>query len=223
MSGSGNLAGMRPPGARERIRDVARAELDVVESWTDRRLRVELTALVDVSARLVFNDHPVAWVLRCYALVDSLLDVSGQVRTGTDFEVRCLRFVEELRPIVGEVAARPIEEVPFPEQDDLFLPLVSAPARVILGDDGPDSQFNLVCWNQANAVLEGVQRPYRAARGISAVGFHEPVDVFGLIEPMTVLTERYEDVPEAREATAAEIVRALEAFQAAAPWPLPAT
>jgi hypothetical protein len=36
-----------------------------------------------------------------------------------------------------------------------------------------------------------------------------------------VLTERYEDLPEAREATAAEIVRVLEAFRAAAPWPLP--
>jgi hypothetical protein len=45
--------------------------------------------------------------------------------------------------------------------------------------------------------------------------------VFGLIEPMTVLTERYEDVPEDREATAAEIVQALDAFRAAAPWPLP--
>jgi hypothetical protein len=30
-----------------------------------------------------------------------------------------------------------------------------------------------------------------------------------------------EDVPEAREATAAEIVRQLEAFRTAAPWPLP--
>jgi hypothetical protein len=79
----------------------------------------------------------------------------------------------------------------------------------------------LVCWNQANAVAEGAQRPYRAARAISAEGLHEPVDAFGLIEPMTALTEHYEDVPEAREATGAEIMRVLDAFRAAAPWPLP--
>jgi hypothetical protein len=212
---------MRPPGARERIREVARAELDVVESWTDRRMRVELTALVDVCARLVFDDHPVAWVLRCYALVDSLLAEPGQLRSGTDFETRSLRCVEELRPIVGGMAARRIEEVPLPEQDEVFMPLVLVPPRVVLGDDGPDSQFDLVCWNQANAVVEGVQRPYRAARAISAVGYHEPVDVFGLVEPMTVLTERYEDVQDARAATAAEIVRVLGAFRQAAPWPLP--
>jgi hypothetical protein len=216
VSGPGSLGGMRPPGARERIRDVARAELDILESWTDRRLRVELTALVDVCARLAFNDHAVAWVLKVYALVDFHLDDPGQLRTGTDFEDRCLRCVEELRPIVDGVAERPLAE-----QDDIFMPLVLVPPRVIIGDDGPGSQFNLVCWNQANAVAEGAQRPYRAARGISAMGFHDPVDVFGLIEPMTVLTERYEDVPEAREATAAEIVQALDAFRAAAPWPLP--
>jgi hypothetical protein len=220
VSDPGTVGRMRPPGARERIREVARAELDILESWTDRRLRVELAAFVDVCARLVFDDHPVAWVLRCYALVDSWLGDPGQLRTGTDFEARCLQCVEELRPIVGGMAARPIEEVPFSEQDDVFVPLALVPPRVVLGDDGPDSQFNLVCWNQANAVAEGAQRPYRAARGISAVGFHEPVDVFGLIEPMTVLTERYEDVPEARAATAAEIVRELDAFRAVAPWPL---
>jgi hypothetical protein len=195
---------------------VARAELDIVESWTDLRLRVELTAFVDVCARLVFDDHPVAWVLRGFALVDSWLGEPGQLRTGSDFEARSLRCVEELRPVVSGMA-----DGSLPEQDDVFMPLVLVPPRVVLGDDGPDSQFNLVCWNQANAVAEGVQRHYRAARGISAVGFHEPVDVFGLIEPMTELTERYEDVPEAREATGAEIMRVLEAFRAAAPWPLP--
>jgi hypothetical protein len=212
---------MRPAGARERIQEVARAELDILESWTDRRLRVELAAFVDVCARLAFYDHPVGRALKCYALVDSWLDDPGQLRTGSDFEARCLRCVEELRPIVGEMAARPIEEVPLPEQNDVLEPLVLVPPRVILGEAGPDSYFNLVCWNQANAVAEGAQRPYRAARGISAEGIHETADAFGLVEPMTVLTERYEDLPEAREATAAEIVRVLEAFRAAAPWPLP--
>jgi hypothetical protein len=57
------------------------------------------------------------------------VDDPGQLRTGTDFEARCLRCVEELGPIVGEMAARLIEEVPFEDQNRAFEPLALMPPR----------------------------------------------------------------------------------------------
>ncbi|WP_214407354.1 hypothetical protein [Pseudonocardia lacus] len=211
---------MRPPGVRQRVQEVGRHELALVESRPQWRLRVRLTTLIDVCARLYFDDHPVSVVLKRYRQVDALLAEPGQARTGTDFEARCLRCVERLRPVIGAMAVRPVEEVPFDEQGAVAADVVSIPPQVVLGQAGPGSQFDLLCWNQANSVAEGVQRPYRAARAIAAEGFHEPVDVFGLIEPMTELTERYEDRPQERPATAAEIVRVLDEYRAAAPWPV---
>jgi hypothetical protein len=211
---------MRPPGVRQRVQDVARHEFDLAESRPAWRLRVRLMTLIDLCARLYFDDHPVSVVLKCYREVDDLLVEPGQARTGTDFETRCLRCVDALRPVIGAMAARPIEEIPFDEQDAVAADLVSIPPEVVLGRAGPGSQFELVCWNQANAVAEDVQRPYRAARAIAAEGFHDPVDVFGLVEPMTALTERYEDQPHDRAATAAEIVRVLGEYRAVAPWPV---
>lgn len=202
------------------MQEVARHELGLVESRPQWRLRVRLMTLIDLCARLYFDDHPVSVVLKCYRQVDDLRTDAEQARTGTDFEARCLRCVDLLHPMIGPMAARPIEEVPFDEQDGVTADLVSIPPEVVLGQAGPGSQFDLICWNQANALVEGVQRPYRAARAIAAEGFHDPVDVFGLIDPMTELTERYEDQPQARPATAAEIVRVLDAFRAAAPWPV---
>jgi hypothetical protein len=202
------------------MQEVARQELGMVESRTQWRLRVRLMSLIDLCARLSFDDHPVSVVLKCYRQVDDLLTEPGQARAGTDFEARCLRCVDLLRPVIGAMAARPVEEVPFGEQDGVVAELVSIPPEVVLGQAGPGSQFDLLCWNQANALAEGVQRPYRAARAIAAEGLHDPVDVFGLIEPMTELIERYEDQPQARPATAAEIARILDAYRAAAPWPV---
>jgi len=214
------VTAVRPAGVRERIREVALAERAVVESWTDRRLRVRLTTLIDLCARLHYDDHPVAAVLRCYARVDELLADPAQRRTGTDFEVRSLACVTELHPLVGPLVAGPVEEVPLAAQDEVREPLTAVPPRTILGEDGPDSAFDLVCWNEANAVAEDVQRPYRAARHIATEGFHDPTDAFGLVAPLTELAERYEDVPGSRTATGAEIVRVLDEFRARAPWPI---
>jgi hypothetical protein len=65
-----------------------------------------------------------------------------------------------------------------------------------------------------------VQRPYLAARHIAAEDFHQPLDRFGLIAPMTELAERYEDRPDDRAAIGAEIGAQLDAFRARAPWPI---
>lgn len=211
---------MRPKGVRERTRELARSEYELVESWTDRLMRVRLATLVDLCARLYFEDHPVSVVLRCFRQVDSLLSGPAQYRTGTDFEFRSLACMDELRPVIGEMSTRPVEAVAFEEQDRIREPLLSIPPLVILGEAGPDCHFNLVCWNEANALAEGVQRPYRAASNIAAEGFHEPIDSFGLVAPMSELVERYEDVPTSREGAAAEIIRILDAFRATAPWPI---
>ncbi len=37
-------------------------------------------------------------------------------------------------------------------------------ARTVLGELGPESPFDLICWNAANCLVEGVRRPYWAAR-----------------------------------------------------------
>lgn len=49
---------------------------------------------------------------------------------------------------------------------------------------------------------------------------HEPPEVFGLIPPLAVLVERYEDEPDARTATGEEIVGVLAAYCERAPRPL---
>jgi hypothetical protein len=197
-----------------------RSERDIVESWTDRRMRVRLTTLINLCAGLGFDDHPVSTVLRCFGQLESCVSDPAQVRSGSDFEARALACAAGLRPIIGEMSARPIEAVPFDEQDGALEPLLAIPPWTILGEAGPDCYFNLICWNEANALAEGMQRPYRAASRISAEGFHEPTDAFGLVAPMAELTERYEDHPAERDGTAAEIVRVLDDFRAHAPWPI---
>jgi hypothetical protein len=99
--------------------------------------------------------------------------------------------------------------------------LVSVPPWTILGECERESHFDLVCWNEANALAEHVQRPYLAARHIAAEDFHQPLDRFGLITPMTELAERYEDFAGDRAAINAEIEAQLAEFRARAPWPIP--
>jgi hypothetical protein len=95
----------------------------------------------------------------------------------------------------------------------------SATPWTILGECEHESHFDLVCWNEANALAEDVQRPYLAARHIAAEDFHRPLDRFGLIAPMTELAERYEDFPDDRAGIGAEIEAQLDAYRARAPWP----
>ena len=207
---------MRPPGVRERVRELGIAERRLVESWTDRALRVRLTEFVDLSARLWFGDHGVGVVLRCFDSVVELLGEPEQMRTGSDFEARCLEAVRELRPVVGGLSGASLDA-----QDGVLDVLTQIPPLLILGDAGPESHFDLVCWNEANSLAEGVQRPYLAARHIASEDVHAPGDPFGLLPPMVQLAERYEDRPDERAAVAGEIARVLDAFRARAPWPIP--
>jgi len=58
-----------------------------------------------------------------------------------------------------------------------------------------------------------------AARGLANMGFFEPDDPFGLIEPLTALALRYEDHPAQREAGTGEITALLTTYLTRAPWP----
>jgi hypothetical protein len=137
-----------------------------------------------------------------------------------------LQTVSPVRPTpAGAVGEVPLEVSglsgrSLDEQDGVRDVLVSVPPWTILGECERESHFDLVCWNEANALAEKMQRPYLAARHIAAEDFHQPLDRFGLIAPMTDLAERYEDRQAEREEIAAEITRELEAFRARAPWPI---
>ena len=74
--------------------------------------------------------------------------------------------------------------------------------------------------DELRPMVADVQRPYLAARHIAAEDFHQPLDRFGLIAPMTELAERYEDHPDDRATIAAEIGAELAAFRTRAPWPI---
>lgn len=174
-----------------------------------------LCRFVDLCAGLWNNDHPTLNVVESYRKVRRLLTEPGQLRTGSDFEARCLATVEALRPTLDDVHA-------WEQADTVTAPLLRIPPLTILGEAGPDWAFDLVCWNGANALAEQVRRPYGTAVAIANEGFHQPADTFGLVAPMTELMIRYEDVPEAPEATGAEIRRVLQHFRARAPWPVAA-
>lgn len=147
--------------------------------------------------------------------VVALLDYPGQVRSASDVEMRCLIVIRELQPIVSGLS-----QASFDEQAGVIDVLTGIPPLEILGEREHDSHFDLVCWNEANCLAEGVQRPYLAARHIASEDFHEPADRFGILEPMTELAVRYEDFPDERAALDVEIARELDAFRARVPWPI---
>jgi len=95
---------MRPAGVR-RVRELQNAERELVHSSSDRALRVHLTNFVHLCARQWHFDHLMSTVLRRYREVTALVDTPDQLR-GSDFEERCLRCIEKLRPLIGEVAVR---------------------------------------------------------------------------------------------------------------------
>jgi hypothetical protein len=211
---------MRPAGVRQRIRELQDSEWQLVHSWSERALRVHLTSFVNLCARQWHHDHPIATALRRYREVIGLVDDPRQLRTASDFETRCLVCVDKLRPLIADVAERDPAEVSFEQLEQARDPLLWIPPMTVLGEASPGWPFNLLCWNEANSLAEGVQTPYRAARHIANEAFHEPDDPFALIGPMTELAERYEDHPGSRETTAAEVRSALSDFLARAPWPV---
>ena len=93
------------------------------------------------------------------------------------------------------------------------------PPTIVLGEDGADSPFDLICWNAAHSLVEGVRRPYRAARPVVDAAYFRPADTYGLGRPLTALCERYVDAPDERPAVADEIIAVLTRFLDVAPWP----
>ena len=205
----------------ERVRAAAAAERATVASWTDRQLGLALCSFVTGCGRQAFSDHSVLVPIRMWKRVDEFVGDSSQRRTGSDFERRCLAAFEQLRPVVEPLAAGLPTDVWLDAYDAAEPMIVDVPVRSILGvSDGPDRHFDLICWNEASALAEGNNTPYFAAGGITSVAIFRPADPFGLLEPLSELRTRYEDEPDSRETTGAEITALLDDFRARAPWPI---
>lgn len=173
------------------------------------------------SLRARLADHGSETLVRRVVSVDEWLHAPDQTRTGSDFERRCLSCFERLRPMLEPLVGR-TEEATSDELVRVFASAGEAVQWELLGETSADPSFDVVCWNEANCVAESVQRPYLAASLIRLEGGHAPLDRFGLVASMTELATRYEEVPQTRDETAAEIVRALDGFRARAPWPVAA-
>ncbi|MGI5126085.1 hypothetical protein ACQEVB_04645 [Pseudonocardia sp. CA-107938] len=211
---------MRPPGVLERVRAVAAAERAIIRSWADRQLGLAMCSFISGCGRQGYSDHSVLTPIRMWRRVDSFVDDGGQRRTGSDFERRCLDAFEQLRPIVEPLAIPP-DDVQLDAWDAAEPMIVDVPVRSVLGaSDGPDPSFDLICWNEASALAEGNNTPYFAACAIVAVEIYRPSDPFGLLAPLGELRMRYEDEPDSRDATGAEIAAVLDDFRARAPWPI---
>lgn len=212
---------MRPHGVLERVRAVAAAERATIASWADRQLGLALCSFVTSCGRQGYSDHSVLVPVRMWKRVDEFVGDGGQRRTGSDFERRCLAAFEQLRPVVEPLAAGLPHDVPLDASDAAEPMIVDVPVRSILGvRDGLDHYFDLICWNEASALAEGNNTPYFAAGGITSVAIFRPADPFGLLEPLSELRTRYEDEPDTRDATGAEIAAVLDDFRARAPWPI---
>jgi hypothetical protein len=144
------------------------------------------------------------------------MDDPRQRRTGSDVETRSLVCIDQLRPLIGDLVERDPAEVQFDQLERACDPLLWIPPMTILREASLGWPFKLLCWNEANSLVEGSQTPYRAARHIASEAFHEPDDPFDLITPMTQLAVRYEDHPSSRESTAAEVGAGLSEFLARA-------
>lgn len=210
---------VRPPGVQHRIRQLLADEWDDVHSRPEYALRVHLTDFIALCAGLWYWDQPVNTVLQNYRDARRHIDDPRQLRTGTDFERRSIACMRELEPEVGQLADF-VEAASFEEQDAAVEPLLRIPPTLLLGEVNPDCYFHLACWNEANAVAEGVQTPYRAARRVINMKIHEPSDVHGLISVLTDPVERYEDEPGARPATGAAIGEVFSDYRERTPWPV---
>jgi hypothetical protein len=180
------------------VRAVAAAERATIASWADRQLGLALCSSVTGCGRQGYSDHSVLVPIRMGKRVGDFLGDNGQRRTGSGFERRCLAAFAQLRPVIVDV-----------------------PVRSILGaSGGPDRHVDLISWNEASALAEGNNTPYFAARGIVSVEIFRPADPFGLVEALSDLRMRYEDEPDTRDTTSAEITAVLDDFRARAPLPI---
>ncbi len=211
---------VRRQGAYERFRQLT-AEDDAYNAGRPQwAFRVALCRFVTVAARQYYQD------LALTSALDRLNDAyhhlgdPTQRRTHSDFECRGVRTLEHLHSVVEDFTEHCPDATPLDQDDALIQPFYAVPAELLLGEHGPGSSFDLICWNAANCALEGIRRPYWAARPIVHAAYHRPTDTYGLVQPLTALTERYEDHPDERPAVAEEITAVLTRFLEIAPWPL---
>lgn len=210
---------MRPAGVLQRFREVRQSEWDHVFAHPENAFRARLMSFVDLCGRLRFFDLPDRAVLLEFREAYALVDDPTQRRTDTGFEHRSIECLRRLHHVVGEYVAGLPDTASVLEEDRLHEPLVTVPPSVLLGSAGREQSFEMVCWNNANCLVEGITTPWLAARGIAHIGYHQPADAYGLVSPLTALTERYEDHPESRAESAEEITAVLTRFLDVAPWP----
>lgn len=211
----------RPLGVVERLRALVADDRNYRNERPELRCRVELADFLVLSARQRWSDLPIGDTLDQFYEAYFALRDPGQWRSHSEFEGRCVDCVQQLHQAVDGYAERHPEVDPLDVDDAVRRFFVDVPPQVVLGELGPNSSFDLICWNAANSLVEGVKRPYFAARPIVHASYHKPADPYGIVAPLTELTERYEDHPDDRPDTAEEITAVLTQFLEVAPWPLP--
>jgi hypothetical protein len=209
---------VRPEGVYQRFLELREEREKRARRHPEYRLRSTLASFISLCGRRWYADHPVSRTLDAYYDVILSLDDPGQVRTHSDFEERCIVCIEQLRPEVLDFA-KIASSLTFEEEDAADEPLLRIPPMVLLGEVDEQCYFHMVCWNDANCVVEEVVEPYWAARGIANMGFFEPDDPYEMVGPCTALAERYEDFPPERDATAAKITDLLTTYLTKVPWP----
>lgn len=210
----------RPLGVLERFRALIADDRRYADGRPELRLRIALTDFLHVAARQRYQDLPVGAALDQFYAAYFALREPGQRHTGSDFERRSIDCVRQLHPVVDGYEERHPDTDPLDTEDGLRRLFVDVPPQVVLGELRSNSSFDLICWNAANSLIEGVKRPYFAARPIVHAAYHRPTDTYGLVTPLASLTERYEDRPDDRPAVAEEITAVLARFLEVAPWPL---
>ena len=209
----------RPLGVVERFRELTADDRDHSRAHPELHLRIELTAFMVVSARQRYQDLPLGTTIDQFYTTWFALREPAQRRTHSEFENRSIECVRRLHPLVDGYAERNPDADPLDVDDALRRLFVDVPPQVVLGELGPNSSFDLICWNAANSLAEGVKRPYFAARPVVHAAYHRPADPYELLPQLSPLAERYEDHPESRAETADEITAVLLRFLDVAPWP----
>jgi len=210
----------RPPGVIERFRELTADDRNHARRHPELRLRLEVADFVVLSARQRYRDVALDRTADQFWTAWFALREPDQHLTHTDFEDRSIACLRRLHPLIDGYAERHPDADPLDVDDGLRRLFVDVPPQVLLGELGPNSSFDLLCWNAANSVAEGVKRPYFAARPVVHAAYHHPADPFGIVAPLTELAERYEDCPDDRPAIAEEITAVLTRFLEVAPWPL---
>jgi hypothetical protein len=168
----------------------------------DLSLRHAVVDLVSGCATQYYADHALSEDLERLDRARGLLHTDDQYRVGSRFETVCLDAVEQL---IDAASPRRERTNDLDVHDDLRRVVVDVPARVILGRNDEEAPGDLLCWNEANCLLEGVTGTYRCASAISVLGFLGASDRYRVVDPLIDLRRRYEADPKARPELDVEI------------------